>query len=84
MDGTNLDVWVALVAAIFGGAGLKLVETFISRRQRRDDLLGKLVADKDREIARLSEQIDDAESKEAEWREKYWELRDKGPDHRTE
>lgn len=76
MDNSNIDVWLALVAAVFGGAGLKLVESFMTRKQRRDDLLSKIIAEKDKEIERLSGQVDSAEKAEIEWREKYWDLRE--------
>lgn len=78
MDNSNIDVWLALVAAVFGGAGLKLVESFMTRKQRRDDLLSKIIAEKDKEIERLSGQISKAEKAEIEWREKYWDLREGG------
>jgi hypothetical protein len=76
MGDNSLDVWVAFLAAIFGGAGLKLTESFLSRKQRRDDMLSKTITDRDNEVARERAAKDKAEAEANDWREKYWKLRE--------
>jgi hypothetical protein len=80
MDSNSVDVWVAFLAAVFGGAGLKVAESILTARQRRNDLLGKTIEQKDKDLENARKAVEAAEKAEAEWREKYWELREKGVD----
>jgi hypothetical protein len=76
MNENSIDVWVAFLAAVFGGAGLKLTESILTARQRKNDLLSKTIEQKDKDIESeraLRQRADEAAS---EWREKYWALRE--------
>jgi chromosome segregation ATPase len=75
--------FVALVSAIFGGAGLKLIESWLSRAKVRADQGTVIREELRKEIDGLRSQLDKADAEEQrlekqveEWREKYWALRE--------
>lgn len=70
----ELTPWFALIGAIFGGVGLKVVESLVSRgAQKRDydaryrDELREEIQELKKEIQFLSDQLD-------EWKAKYYAL----------
>lgn len=87
--GKNIDIWLAFVAAIFGGAGLKIIESILSSRQRSQDVASRLLQESNVQLNAVKEQFHvkenelqariDAKEREAdEWQAKYWDLREKG------
>jgi hypothetical protein len=82
MDSNSVDVWVALLAAIFGGAGLKVTESILTSRQRKAESMQTLVQQKDKDVESARKAQTEAEESEKEWREKYWALREKEFDER--
>lgn len=73
--------WIALIATLFGGAGLKIIESFLSRGQKkvdaatamRDELRkeGELLK---KEAQTLREEIRTVEKELDAWKEKYFLL----------
>jgi hypothetical protein len=79
--GDVMEAWLALAGTVFGGVGLKVIESFLGRNKSKDDnayrfrdelraeiLVLRSEADKVRDEAdALRDEID-------EWRGKYYEL----------
>lgn len=75
--------FVALLATIFGGAGLKVIEHWLGKAKERATEAQTIREELRREIDGLRAQLDkaDAEEKRLEglvedWRAKYYDLRD--------
>lgn len=75
--------FVALMGTIFGGAGLKIVESWLGRAKERNDIGASIRDELRKEIDSLRTQLDKGQAEEQrleglveEWREKYWGLRE--------
>lgn len=67
---------ISLVAAIFGGAGLKVIEYFLTKSVRKDDTATQMRKELRDEILSLREQLKRAEKELEEFREKYFNLQE--------
>lgn len=65
---------LALIAALFGGAGLKVIEHLISRSSRKEDLAQQLRDELRQEVKTLRNQLDDIEQRLDRWKKKYYTL----------
>lgn len=65
---------LALLAAVFGGAGLKIIEALISRSTRKTDLAKELREELRQEALDLRKQITDIESRLDKWKRQYYSL----------
>lgn len=68
--------WVAIFIAVFGGAGLKIVESVLGRRERKVSHEEKFRDELRQEIERLKKRADDAEEDADKWRDRYYKLQD--------
>jgi chromosome segregation ATPase len=75
--------FVALAGTIFGGAGLKLVESWLGRAKERANEAASIREELRKEIDNLRSQLEKADAEEQrleglieEWRSKYYDLRD--------
>lgn len=82
-DLLNNAGFVALVGTIFGGAGLKVIESWLGRAKERATEAQGIREELRKEIDNLRLQLDKAGAEEQrleglieEWREKYYDLRD--------
>lgn len=66
--------WIALAAAIFGGAGLKVVEKWLNKSKDEDDIATKLRAELREDLERWQERAEKAEESEDKWRDRYYKL----------
>ena len=73
------DGWLALIATLMGASGLKVVEYFLSRNQRKSDLdsqmRSELRQDVDAlrdEITNLKAEVDRKQDDIDSWRERYF------------
>lgn len=71
------EQWVPLLVAIFGGIGVKVVETAVSRSGKKIDMEGEIrkelrdvVAQQDKKIEELMDEID-------EWKKRYYDQTEK-------
>lgn len=71
------EQWVPLLVAIFGGIGVKVVETALSRSGKKIDMEGEIrkelrdvVSQQDRKIQDLMDEID-------EWKKRYYDQTEK-------
>lgn len=75
--------FVALMGTIFGGAGLKIIESWLGRQKERATEAQSMRDELRKEIESLRTQLDKADEEEKrleaqveEWRGKYYDLRD--------
>lgn len=74
----HLDpAWIALIGTIFGGAGLKALETWLGRSKVRIDEAASLRNELRVEITAQRDEIRALESEVNKWRQDYYDLRDK-------
>lgn len=74
MDIQLSQAWIAVLGTIFGGAGFKFVEYWLTRNQRQDDTAAKLREELRTEVQSLREELHRVEAGLEEWREKYYNL----------
>lgn len=67
---------LALISAIFGGAALELIKSFVSRKAVKDKTASDLRAELREEVRYLREQLKQAEEEKERLRENYYKLRD--------
>jgi peptidoglycan hydrolase CwlO-like protein len=74
----NIDptIWVALISAIIGTLGTKIVDSSIQKRQIDKDKEIHMVTFKNTEIHKLEEHLDETEEEVDEWKEKYYSLKE--------
>lgn len=79
----NNPGFVALMGTIFGGAGLKVIESWLGKAKERATEQQTIREELRREIDNLRAQLDKAEAEEQrleglieDWRSKYYDLRD--------
>jgi peptidoglycan hydrolase CwlO-like protein len=68
------ETWAALLAAIFGGAGVKLFEKWLGRSQTKDDSATKLRTELREELTRLRAELEKTEKDLDETRAKYYKM----------
>ena len=77
------DAWIILIGTLFGGAGLKIVESWLSRSKDQQDHGQQIREELRIEIMALRDQLQKSREEEARleaeielWRSKYYDLRD--------
>lgn len=77
------ESWIVLIGVLFGGAGLKVVESWLSRKKTEQDQGIQIRDELRKEIVALRDQLQAAKEEEARleaeielWRSKYYDLRD--------
>jgi GrpB-like predicted nucleotidyltransferase (UPF0157 family) len=65
---------IALIGTVFGGAGLKTVETFLTRGQKKTDEAAILREELRKEATSLREELRAVEKELDSWKEKYFLL----------
>lgn len=66
--------WIALIGTVFGGAGLKIVEGFLSRGQDKVDTATELRDELRKESGDLRKEIKQVEKELDQWKERYFLL----------
>lgn len=75
---TGLDpAWIAAIATICGGLGVKLVEWILSRSRVKVDDATQIRGELRIEITALRDEIKELEDERDKWRAEYYDLRDK-------
>jgi hypothetical protein len=64
----------ALIAAIFGGVGLKIVESLLSRSKVKNDLQEQMRLELRTDVVSLREELDRIEVSLDQWKKKYYSL----------
>jgi hypothetical protein len=65
---------VALIAAIFGGVGLKFVEFVIGRSKAKSDIAAEMRAELRSDVVSLKEELDAIEASLEVWKKKYYRV----------
>ncbi|MCA1799719.1 MAG: hypothetical protein LC650_00185 [Actinobacteria bacterium] len=63
---------IALIAALFGGAGLKGIESLLGRAAKRADIATEIRSELRQEVLSLREQLGGIETRLDEWRRQYY------------
>lgn len=66
--------YVAIIAALFGGAGVKLLEKWLSRNTVKEDTATKLRSELREELIRLRSELDKTEEELDSTRKKYYDM----------
>lgn len=66
--------WIALIGTVIGGAGLKVIESILSRGSEKTDLATDLRTELRAEVTTLKEEIRQVEKDLDLWKEKYFLL----------
>lgn len=73
----NLDpTWLALMGAVFGGAGLKIIEHQLNKRRDKTDDAARIRDELRIEINSQREEISTLGQERDKWRNEYYNLRD--------
>jgi len=74
----NVDatIWVALISAIIGTLGTKIVDAYIARRVAEKDITIHNLDYKRQEFLSLEKELDEAEDDVDSWKEKYYALKE--------
>jgi uncharacterized coiled-coil DUF342 family protein len=67
------ETQAALLSAIFGGAGVKLLEKLLSRRSDNFNEAEKIRTELRTQLDTARTEVDEWKSEADDWREKYWE-----------
>lgn len=70
------QAWLALLGALLGGSGLKVIEYWLNRSRVRDDSATQMRTELREEIKGLREELRTVEDELDKWRGKYYELMD--------
>lgn len=70
------QAWLALLGALLGGSGLKIIEYLLNRSKVRDDAALQMRTELRDEIKGLREELRKVEDELDKWRGKYYELMD--------
>lgn len=66
--------WIALIGTVMGGAGLKVVESFLTKGQSKTDIATELRIELRTEAGELKEEIRRVGKEVDQWKEKYFLL----------
>lgn len=70
------QAWLALIGAVLGGSGLKIIEYWLSRSKVKEDSATQMRVELREEIKELREELRTVEDELDKWRGKYYELMD--------
>lgn len=70
------QAWLALLGALLGGSGLKVIEYWLNRSKVREDAAAQMRTELRDEIKGLREELRTVEDELDKWRGKYYELMD--------
>lgn len=66
--------WIALIGTVFGGAGLKIIESVLSRGQGKIDTATQLRDELRKESTALRDEMKSVEKELDQWKERYYLL----------
>lgn len=66
--------WIALIGTVMGGAGLKVVESFLTKGQSKTDIATELRTELRSEAIELKEELRRVGKEVDQWKEKYFLL----------
>jgi seryl-tRNA synthetase len=69
-----IEPLLALAAAIFGGVGLKVIESVLNRSKVKNDMETQMRAELREDVVGLKEELDKIEAALDAWKKKYYAL----------
>lgn len=70
------EAWLALIGALLGGSGLKVIEHWLNKSKVKDDAATSFRKELREEVTLLREELRKAETELDLWRDKYYSLMD--------
>lgn len=70
------EAWLALIGALLGGSGLKIIEHWLNKAKVKDDSATSFRKELRDEVTSLREELRKVEKELDEWRDKYYALMD--------
>ena len=68
------EAYLSLAGTVFGGVGLKIVESFLTKKKSREDVATHLRNELRTENQSLRDELHKMEASVDEWRDKYYAL----------
>jgi len=68
------QAWLALIGAVLGGSGLKIMESWLNKSKVRDDAASAFRTELRDEVKNLRDELRKVETDLDNWRAKYYEL----------
>ena len=65
---------IALIAALFGGVGLKIIETLLNKSHSKNDLQTQMRSELRRDVMSLKDELEDIDNSLDRWKKKYYAL----------
>jgi len=66
------QAWLALIGALLGGSGLKIIEHWLNKSKTKDDSALAMRTELREDLKATREELDKAEEEADEWRGKYY------------
>lgn len=66
---------IALLGTFFGGAGMKVIEHFLNKKGKAEDLATQMRKELRDDLATLRTELKEEARESDEWKGKYWELK---------
>jgi peptidoglycan hydrolase CwlO-like protein len=76
MEPAVIAAMVGVLGAIVGTLGAKIVDFFMNKRNREQDLATQMRSEQREEIITLRSELDDTEDQLDDWKIKYFELKE--------
>lgn len=73
----NFEAWTALIGAILGGSGLKLIEWWLSRSKEKDNSAKEFRQELRTDLTEVKRELDRVEAELDAWRDKYYDQLEK-------
>lgn len=88
----NFEAYTALIGALLGGSGLKLIEWWLNRAKTKDDSAKDFRQELRTDLTEVKKELDRVENELDAWKEKYYKLleqnlelrKSRGSEERTE
>lgn len=78
------SVVIAMIAALFGGAGLKIIEHFLSRGKTKIDIARELRTELRDEVLVLRDEVKELDKRVDKWKHKYFDCQNRMADMYSE
>lgn len=75
MDAAMITALVGLFGAVIGTLGTKMVDVYMTKKVRTQDLASQIRSEQRAEVLTLRSELDDTEEQLDEWKDKYYELK---------
>lgn len=68
------QAWLALIGALLGGSGLKVIEYWLNRSKNKDEAAATFRNELRQDVTALREELHRTEQERDSWRDRYYDL----------